>query len=113
MAKFYLTGRVPVTLTWLAVLLPTWAAAQVIMPRRVFVRKGVRLSERLLAHELCHVVQWEREGLAFAGRYLFSVLRHGYHNSPYEIEARQAESEPFYRQWACDVLIENGLLGGA
>lgn len=103
-------ARVKVTIHFFRTLIPAWAAAQVIVPRKVFVREGVNLTRHLLAHELVHVMQWEHYGIRFGFLYLCSVARHGYHDSPYEIEARQLERHPAFLTWADDLLhdIDNG-----
>jgi hypothetical protein len=45
-------------------------------------------------HELKHVEQYERYGLAnFVLRYLWQTFRYGYKNTPLEIEARNAVQE--------------------
>lgn len=97
--------RFRVKLIRLPFLIPTWAVAQVIMPRVIFVRKNISLTGRLLAHELCHVMQWEENNWTFVFRYLWSV-RNGYKNSKYEAEAHRAESNPFYLKWAEELLKE-------
>lgn len=66
------------------------AAAAVTLGRTIVVNPRVRLSARLLAHELAHVRQW-RADLLFPLRYTLATLRHGYRDNPYEVEARQAE----------------------
>lgn len=67
------------------------SAAAVTLRRTIVVAPGVRLSGRLLAHELAHVRQWERDPL-FPIRYTMATLRHGYRNNPYEVEAREVEA---------------------
>ena len=69
-------------------------AAAVTLRRTIVVNPGVPLTPSLLAHELTHVRQW-RDDFLFPLRYTLSSLRHGYHNNPYELEARQvAASQP-------------------
>ena len=54
------------------------------------------LDEVELAHELCHVRQWQRYGIAFVGSYALASIgavsgrRHWYRDNAFEIEARQA-----------------------
>ena len=49
-------------------------------------------NERLLRHELEHERQIESEGkVKFAIKYSWYLLMYGYHDNPYEIEARRAE----------------------
>jgi hypothetical protein len=77
-------------LPWLGGLLARLGepAAAVTLGRTIVVNPGVRLSRSLLVHELAHVRQWERDAL-FPIRYSLATLRHGYHDNPYEVEARQ------------------------
>lgn len=58
----------------------------------VYVLPGYEASASLLKHEAKHLEQIEREGRVwFAIKYGWYWLRHGYHDNPYEVEARQAE----------------------
>jgi Domain of unknown function (DUF4157) len=66
-------------------------AAAVTIGRTIIFRPGVRPTPSLLAHELAHVRQWERDPL-FPFRYSLATFRHGYRNNPYEVEARAAEA---------------------
>ena len=73
-------------------------AAAVALRRTIIVDPGARLTPGLLAHELTHVRQWAADPL-FPLRYTLATLRHGYHNNPYEVEARAAadrHSGPMY-----------------
>lgn len=63
-------------------------AAAVTLGRTVVVYPGARLTRALLAHELTHVRQWQADRW-FPLRYTLATLRHGYHDNPYEVEARQ------------------------
>lgn len=57
-----------------------------------YIMPGCEDNARLIRHELCHLRQIERDGRAkFAVRYMWWLLRYGYHDNPYEIEAREAE----------------------
>jgi Domain of unknown function (DUF4157) len=69
-------------------------AAAVTLGRTIFVRREVRMTERLLRHELAHVAQWRRQPWTFPYRYVLSHVRHGYRDNPFEIEARNAELAP-------------------
>ena len=60
--------------------------------RAVYVLPGYENDARLIRHELHHLHQIERDGLVrFALRYGWWLLRYGYRNNPYEVEARAAE----------------------
>lgn len=65
-------------------------AAAVTLGRTIIVHPGVRLSRRLLVHELTHVRQWKEDRL-FPVRYALESLRRGYRDNRYELEAREAE----------------------
>lgn len=67
-------------------------AAAVTLGRTIIVHPGVRLTSRLLRHELAHVQQWRRYPFTFPARYIFNFIRYGYEANPYEVEARAAES---------------------
>ena len=55
-------------------------------------KKGHMPSIQIQKHEQRHLKQIEREGSRkFIFKYLFYLLKYGYTNNPYEIEARQAE----------------------
>lgn len=65
-------------------------AGAVTLGRTIVVHPRVRLSRRLLVHELTHVRQWKADRL-FPVRYALESLRRGYWNNRYELEAREAE----------------------
>jgi hypothetical protein len=98
--------RVAVCLLRLRFLIPTWAVGQA-WPRTVLLRRDLPEAwhREVVAHELCHVHQWERLGyLGFALEYLRQVRQYGYHSSPLEGEARAAAYSGFYLNWASDLL---------
>lgn len=91
-------------------LIPTWAAAQVIFPRTIFYRgKPDRLRYDLIAHELGHVLQVERDGLLrYWWNYLTGLIRTGYNKHWMEKEAdmfsnrgwvKSSASRLFHRAW--------------
>lgn len=56
-------------------------------------RDGFLQNKPWLAHELCHVRQFQQYGFfRFLGLYLLESIRHGYYNNRFEEEARQAGS---------------------
>jgi hypothetical protein len=69
------------------------SAAAVTLGRTIVVNPSVRLTPALLAHELAHVRQWKGDPL-FPVRYSLATLRRGYHDNPYEVEARAAAAAP-------------------
>jgi hypothetical protein len=68
-------------------------AAAVALADTIVVHPDVRLTRRLVRHEMEHVRQWRRNPLAFPLRYAWLHLRHGYRANPYEVAARAAEQE--------------------
>jgi hypothetical protein len=65
-------------------------ALAVTMPwKTIYCRPGCEGYLDLLAHEQVHVKQIERDGpWLWAIKIFWYLLRYGYKNSPYEIEAR-------------------------
>jgi hypothetical protein len=56
--------------------------------RRVYILSEHRFNQSLLRHELVHIEQIERDGpVIFSIKYLWWLLRFGYRENPYEIEA--------------------------
>lgn len=51
------------------------------------------LTRRLISHECRHVHQYENAGAIgeFLREYLAQIARFGYHNAPYEVDARHSE----------------------
>ena len=71
-------------------LIPPRAVAQVLLPNTILARQGVTLTPVLLAHELAHVDQLARLGLArYWLAYLWLLLRYGYDLHPMELEAHE------------------------
>ncbi len=49
-------------------------------------------EERWLKHQLCHIKQYEENGIIlFLLKYLWESFRNGYNNNKFEVEAREAE----------------------
>lgn len=67
-------------------------ARAVTLSGTIVVHPEARLTPRLLRHELAHVRQWRASPL-FPLRYVWGHVVHGYHQNPYEVEARAAEGE--------------------
>ena len=58
----------------------------------IYVVKSHEDDQMLLKHELKHIEQINNEGkLKFLFKYTWYLIKHGYKNNPYEIEARLAE----------------------
>lgn len=59
--------------------------------RTIYIKDGHE-TPALLRHEYTHIDQMDRDGtIWFCIRYAYQLIRYGYWNAPYEIEARQAE----------------------
>lgn len=60
----------------------------------VYVMPGWESYQPLLRHEAKHLEQIRRDGrIVFSAKYLYWLIRRGYLNHPYEIEARAAEAD--------------------
>jgi hypothetical protein len=66
-------------------------AAAVTLGDAILVHPDIAITPRLLRHELAHVRQWRKQPLLFPLRYVLGHLRYGYHDNPFEVEARAAE----------------------
>jgi hypothetical protein len=78
-------GGVPVLIV--RRLIPSWAVGQAIGDT-VLVVKGYESDAGIIAHELVHVAQYKRMGVAFVGAYFLECLKHGYQDNLFEREAR-------------------------
>lgn len=72
--------------------------AAIVFGRTIYLYKVSR--EQLLnnvpyiRHEVMHVLQYEREGFfGFLFKYLWLSIRFGYRQNPFEIEAREAQTD--------------------
>ena len=81
----------PVRLFLTRRMIPRWASGQT-LGHDVFILEKY-FSSGILAHELKHVEQVERDGeFRFIARYVFEALRNGYKGISYE---REAYDEPY------------------
>ena len=56
-----------------------------------FLDKKMIKERKIIKHELKHFEQRKREGIIkFAVKYTYYLIKYGYRNNPYEIEARKA-----------------------
>lgn len=61
----------------------------------VYIRPGYENDSRLVRHEKIHLEQMEKEGkFIFSIKYIWYILRFGYLDNPYEIEARERSKQP-------------------
>ena len=67
----------------------------------IIIRRGHR-SERLLSHEFRHIQQFEKAGSirAFLPVYISQIRTFGYHNAPFEVDARAFETFAGHRELA-------------
>jgi hypothetical protein len=91
-------------------LTPSWAHAQVKSPDRILILEEHQTSVGLVAHELCHVVQWINLGGRFTIEYGTQYALFGYEDMPLEVECQGLEDDPWYREWA-GLVIEDRVLG--
>lgn len=107
------SGRVQVRIIRLPSLVPGWASAQVLLPGRVFVRRGVEVDVRLLSHELVHLDQLERLGLLrYWLAYLALLLYFGYREHPLELDAVVRSAEPHFLQRSRELIAEEAVRPG-
>lgn len=60
----------------------------------IYLYPGWENCDWLIRHERMHLEQMRRDGKArFMLRYTWWLLRYGYQDNPYEVEARAAEAE--------------------
>jgi hypothetical protein len=102
-------ARVSVSIKRKSFLIPFWATAQVPWKRTIWVRTGVKLTPTLLAHELAHITQAERRPWPLAYFMQWVTSGFSYFNMPFEVEARRAEVDPWYRAWARDILSRDAV----
>ncbi|HYB33007.1 MAG TPA: DUF4157 domain-containing protein [Steroidobacteraceae bacterium] len=60
-------------------------------PRRIYLRRGAGeffADPWLMLHEYCHVIRQWQPGTLTATRYVLELLRRGYWNNRFEVEAR-------------------------
>jgi len=95
--------RVPVSLKRSA-LVPNGFAAWVPLKRTVLIAHGAVVTPRLIAHECAHVLQAEKTIWPLAYVLQWAASGFSYSRMPFEVEARKAETEPFYLDWARDLL---------
>jgi hypothetical protein len=58
----------------------------------IYMVPGYEQHEALIRHERKHLEQMERDGkLVYLFKYSYWLLRYGYWNNPYEVEARAAK----------------------
>ena len=82
--KFVVAGRL---MAWT---LRRLQCAAVVMPGRTIYMLPEHFWHVVVRrHELVHIMQMDRDGWKFWPRCVWYVLRYGYWNSPYEIEARK------------------------
>jgi hypothetical protein len=58
----------------------------------IYMAPGYEMHQGLIRHERKHLEQMQRDGkLVYLVKYSYWLLRYGYQNNPYEVEARAAE----------------------
>jgi len=95
---------IPIHIYYVPWLIPTYARAQAWWTV-ILVKRGVRLTESLLAHELAHVLQWRVLGVfGFIVQYARHLLRQGYEGHPLETAAHLAAQDDDFLQWAREII---------
>jgi hypothetical protein len=72
--------------------------AAIVFGKTIYLYKVTRVelleNTPYLRHELMHVLQYQREGFfGFLFKYLWYSLRFGYRQNPFEIEARESQTD--------------------
>lgn len=58
----------------------------------IYIREKYKDDKKLIAHEMCHIEQIKKDGRLWQPiKYAYYLIRYGYKNNPYEVEARKAE----------------------
>lgn len=72
--------------------IPSLGAAGLTIQYGIYIREGC-YSQRVLSHECRHVQQFEQAGSVAVGvqRYLEQVIKFGYRDAPFEVDARNHE----------------------
>jgi hypothetical protein len=96
--------QVPVTIKYVNFMIPPWAHAMVPLKRVILVKRGVKLTRCLLAHELVHVTQAETRPWPLAYFIQWLTTGFSYTNMPLEVEARQNAGHPWYLAWADELI---------
>ncbi|MEJ2069248.1 MAG: hypothetical protein P8X49_01700 [Syntrophobacterales bacterium] len=95
---------IPIRIYYVPWLIPTYARAQAWWTV-ILVKRGVRLTESLLAHELAHVLQWRVLGVfGFILQYARHFMRRGYEGHPLETVAHLAAQDDDFLNWAREII---------
>jgi len=83
------THKFKIAQGWSLALLDTIGCDGIALPwRTIYLRPHYFHHHILRAHELIHIDQMDRDGtLVFCVRYVWWLVRYGYWDNPYEIEA--------------------------
>jgi hypothetical protein len=96
--------NIPIRIYYVPWLIPAYARAQAWWTV-ILVKRGVRLTEKLLAHELAHVLQWRVLGVVgFILQYTRHFMRQGYEGHPLEMAAHLAAQDDYFLQWAQEII---------
>ena len=69
-------------------------------PYEVWLAREHKRNVTLVAHELCHALQWQRHGADFLIMYKLQVAAYGYWNAPLEVECLEMQYDVAHRRWA-------------
>lgn len=105
--------RVPVEIILVPTLWPEGTLERVSKRRTIYWSKAFSLGpdvhRRYLAHALAHVIQRERLAwrYVFVYAYFWVLAGFSYDRHRMEAEARAAETDPWYLEWAADLIRES------
>ncbi len=69
---------------------------KVYYPFMLFAKAKENVSDKLFRHELQHVYQvWRMGWFGFYARYLWLLMRGGYRNHPFEVEAEEHQYDAY------------------
>ena len=100
------TGRYQVDLV-VVNRVPFGFGARVASPSRIEILREYKRDEVLVAHELCHIVQWNLHGHTFPVLYASHWLVWGYDDMPLERACKRTETDEWYLEWARDLIREH------
>lgn len=78
--------------------------ARVTGPNSMVLLRSHEHDEVLVAHELCHIKQWQRIGWDFPLVYAAQIAQYRYADAPLEVECYRKQWDPWYRAWAAELL---------
>lgn len=79
--------------------------AAITLGNTIYVRHDTNLTHSLLAHELMHVLQWQRLGFwGFVWNYGWTFVRDGFRYKNIDLEEEARNPTPEVKAWAAELL---------